>query len=196
LTGYELDLADDITFSESDPRLSPLIAAASSYRMILIVGAPVRIGSRLHIGAFIISPDGSVGLHTKHHLGAFPTSASPDGIVPAAEDTVFHPGDRNPLVRWADHTAAVAVCADTSRASHPENAAKRGATIYLASMFVVPSEVERDSARLRSYAAQHSMAVVFANYGGATGGWLPAEGARSGPRKASCWPNSRRTAAV
>ncbi|HSD11130.1 MAG TPA: nitrilase-related carbon-nitrogen hydrolase, partial [Candidatus Binatia bacterium] len=46
LTGYELDLADDLAFSQSDPRLAPLVEAASSSSMTLIVGAPVRMGSR------------------------------------------------------------------------------------------------------------------------------------------------------
>src|SRR5438093_8392330 len=71
LTGYELDLADDLAFSESDPRLTPLIEVASSYGMALIVGAPARIGPQLFIGAFIISLGRSVELYTKHHLGAF-----------------------------------------------------------------------------------------------------------------------------
>jgi len=176
LTGYELDLANDLAFAESDPRLAPLIALASSYGMTLIVGAPVRIGPRLHIGAFILSPDRSVGLYTKHYLGAFPSDESPDGIVPPAEATVFHPGDRNPLFGFNGNKAAVAVCADTSRPSHPKEAAERGARSYVASMFVTPRELEEVTARLRRYAVQHSMTVVLANYGGPSGGLASAGG--------------------
>lgn len=170
LTGYELDLANDLAFSQRDPRLAPLIEVASSYSMTLIAGAPVRIRSLLHIGAFIISPDRTVGLYTKHHLGAFSTSASCDGVVPPAEATVFHPGNRNPLVVFDGNTAAVAVCADTGRPSHPQEAANRGARIYLASMFVIPFEFMRETANLRAYAVQHSMTVALANYGGPSGG--------------------------
>jgi predicted amidohydrolase len=175
LTGYELDLANALAFSERDRRLGPLVEAASSYRMTLVVGAPTRTGARLYIGAFILSPDTAVRLYTKHHLGAFPASASSDGIVPPAEDTVFHAGTRNPLVRFGDHRAAVAVCADTSRPSHPQAARDRGVTTYLASTFIIPSDLERDTARLRSYAVRHSMAVARANYGGPSGG-LPSGG--------------------
>ena len=175
LTGYELDLADQLAFSARDPRLAPLIECASSCGMTLVVGAPVRIGSRLYIGAFILSPDRSVDLYTKHRLGAFPPDVNPDGIVPPAEATVFHPGDRNPLVRCDGHTAAVAVCADIGRPSHPQDAAERGAGTYLASMFVIPADFEQDNARLREYAVRHSMAVVFANFGGPSGG-LPSAG--------------------
>ena len=170
LTGYELDLADNLAFSENDPRLAPLVEVASSSSMTLVVGAPVRIESRLHIGAFIVCPNRTIDVYTKHHLGAFPAGASPDGIVPPAEATVFHPGDRNPLVRFGDNTAAVAVCADTSQPSHPEKAADRGATTYLASMFVLPSELDKETASLRAYAVRHSMTVVLANYGGPSGG--------------------------
>jgi predicted amidohydrolase len=179
LTGYELDLADELAFSPQDPRLAPLQEVAASSSMTLIVGAPVRLGAgaRLQIGAFIVAPDGTVAVYTKHHLGAFAPSASCDGTVPPAEATFFHPGDRNPLVQLGGGTAAVAVCADTGRPSHPRAAAERGAQTYLASVFIIPSELERETATLRGYAARHSMAVVVANYGGPSGGL--ASGGRS-----------------
>jgi predicted amidohydrolase len=170
LTGYELDLADELAFSDDDPRLEPLSDLANSCDMTLVVGAPVRIGPGLFIGAFVLLPDRRVEFYTKQHLGAFPSDASPDGIVPPAEDTVFQPGNRDPLVDLAGSTAALAVCADTGRPAHPEKAAGRGAMNYLASMFVIPSDLENELARLAGYAAHHSMAVVMANYGGATGG--------------------------
>ncbi len=170
LTGYELDLAEELAFSEADPRLEPLVRLAVSEQVTLIVGAPVRIASRLYIGAFIISPNGAIDLYTKQHLGAFAPSDSPDGIVPAAEASVFQPGNRDPIVRIAGTAAAVAVCADVGRPSHANAAAERGATTYLASMFVIPSDLERDLTRLRTYAEQHAMAVVFSNYGGPSGG--------------------------
>jgi predicted amidohydrolase len=170
LTGYELDLAGDLAFSPDDPRLTPLIEVASSDFVTLIVGAPVRVGSQLNIGALILSPDRTVGLYTKHRLGAFSASAGCDGLVPPAEATVFHPGNRNPLVRFGGNTAAVAVCADTGDSSHPRRAADRGAGTYLASMFIVPSEFEKEIANLRTYAVQHSMAVALANFGGPSGG--------------------------
>ena len=175
LTGYELDLADELAFSENDPRLTPLVELAGSSDMTVVVGAPVRVGARLHIGAFILSPDRSVDLYTKHRMGAFPPEVSPDGIVPPAEATVFEPGDRNPLVRFAGSTAALAVCADIRRPSHAEAGAERGARTYVASMFVIPTDFEANMAILGEYAVKHSMAVVFANFGGPSGG-LPSAG--------------------
>jgi predicted amidohydrolase len=170
LTGYELGLASELAFSEDDPRLSPLLDAASSHSMILIVGAPARVGARLHLGAFILFPDRTTELYTKHYLGAFSAGASRDGIVPPAEATVFQPGDRNPLIRFGGNVAAVAVCADVGRPSHAQLAADRGARTYLASMFVVPSDLDDEISKLERYAVEHSMMVAFANFGGPSGG--------------------------
>ncbi|HZN58711.1 MAG TPA: carbon-nitrogen hydrolase family protein [Planctomycetota bacterium] len=175
LTGYELDLAAELAFSERDPRLAPLIDLASSRQLAVVVGAPVRIAPRLCIGAFIVYPDRRVELYTKHRLGAFPPDVNPGGTVPPAEATVFQPGDRNPLVEWDGHTGAVAVCADIGRPAHAKAAAERGARTYAASMFVIPSDLDAETARLRAYAVEHGMAIVFANYGGPSGG-LPSAG--------------------
>jgi predicted amidohydrolase len=176
LTGYELDLASDLAFADRDARLAPLAALASAHSMTLIVGAPVRLGSRLHIGACILSPAGSIDLYTKSRLGAFSADVNSGGAVPPPEATVFQPGDRNPLVVFHGNVAAVAVCADTSRPSHPKDAAARGAKTYFASMFFTPPEVDKETARLGGYAAEHAMAVVLANYGGPSGGLASAGG--------------------
>ena len=156
LTGYELDLAADLAFGEKDARLVPLASLAASNTMTLVVGAPVRLRSRLHIGAFIITPEGSIDIYTKHHLGS-----GEEGVVA---------GDRNPLVRCEGNVAAVAVCADANRPSHPEAAAQRGAKTYLVSTFITPAEYQNKAAMFRAYAVRHAMTVVFANYGGPTGG--------------------------
>ncbi len=170
LTGYEIGLADRLAFCEDDVRLTPIVDLAASRGVIVIAGAPVRIETRLHIGAFIVSPDRTIRLYTKQRMGAFSEAARCDGIVPPPEATVFEPADRNPLIAFAHWTAAVAICADVGQPLHPRRAAERGAMMYLASMFVIPSEFEGDSAKLSRYAAEHSMIVALANFGSATGG--------------------------
>ncbi len=175
LTGYELDLAPALAFTEDDARLDPLRARAASGGVTLVVGAPVRSGEKLHIGAFVLCPDGHLGLTTKRRLGAFPPEVNPGGAVPPPEPSVFCPGERDELVRIDEHFASIAICADTGDAEHPLRAARRGARSYLASMFFTPGELRAEEERLRGYAIQHSLAVVLANYGGPTGG-LPSAG--------------------
>jgi predicted amidohydrolase len=178
LTGYELELAGGLAFVEADQRLAPLMEVAAACTITVVTGAPVRIDGRLHIGALCIGPDRSTILYTKHRLGAFSDSASQDGAVPPAESTVFQPGTYNPLVRVNGNSVAIGICADVCDPAHPKHAVSRGATIYLASMFVIPSEFDAEAANLRTYAAEHSLLVAFANFGGSSGG-LAAAG-RSG----------------
>jgi predicted amidohydrolase len=170
LTGYELDLADELAFVEHDPRIFPLLKLARDRAFTLVVGAPVRLDGKLHIGAFILGADGHVEVYTKHHLGTFPPSAAVDGTVPPGEPTFFTPGTRNPLLDVGGKPAVVAVCADTGRPSHAAEAAARGAKTYLASMFVIPSDYESEAENLRSHALTHSMVVAAANFGGHSGG--------------------------
>jgi predicted amidohydrolase len=183
LTGYELGLAGELAFSEADARLAPLVDAAASARASLVVGAPVRLGEQLHIGAFVLRPDGRIALYTKHRLGAFSTGAAVDGTVPPPESSVFAPGERNAPVAFGGGAAAVAICADIGDPAHVRRAAGSGARAYLASMFVIPSEFEGDAARLAGYAVEHAMVVGLANYGSPTGG-LQAAG------RSSIWSES------
>ena len=170
LTGYELLLARELAFSTRDARLDPLVDAAAAHDITIIAGAPVRIASKLYIGAFIITPDRSVQLYTKRHLGAFSDAARIDGAVPPAERTVFDAGDHDPLIVTEHHIAAIAVCADVGQSTHPQHAADRGATAYIASMFVIPSELNSELERLHSYAVTHRMIVAFANFACPSGG--------------------------
>ncbi len=51
LTGYELDLAEKLAFTEADPRLMPLLDLAHSSGMILVVGAPRKVfASSVRVG--------------------------------------------------------------------------------------------------------------------------------------------------
>jgi hypothetical protein len=52
----------------------------------------------------------------------------------------------------------------------PQQAAEQGANIYLASMFVIPSDLEGEVSKLRRYAVQHRMMTALANFGSPSGG--------------------------
>lgn len=175
LTGYELALAEGLAFAERDSRLTPLVEAAQRLRTTLVVGAPIRLGDRLHLGAFVLAADRSIEIYTKRRLGAFGPEANPGGAVPPAESTVFAPGDRDPLVRIGDATAAIAICADVGDPAHAASAAGRGASVYLASMFVTPRALANEITTLRGCAERYRMTVVLANPGAPTGG-LPSAG--------------------
>lgn len=170
LTGYTLPQADALALTPGDERLNPLREAARRHDTVLVVGAPVRVAQSLHIGAFILSPDGGLALYTKHHLGAFGASAAVDGVVPPAEATAFMSGRCDPRVEGAWGVAAVAICADVGHPQHARAAAQHGATLYLASMFVIPSQIGAERVRLAQRATDHRLAILVANFGGPSGG--------------------------
>jgi predicted amidohydrolase len=170
LTGYELAFASTVAFDAEDARLRPLVAAARTHEMTLVVGAPVRSASGLHIAAFIIQPGGGVQVYTKHHLGAFRPEDSPDGAVPPPEASFFSPGAMNPKVAWRGRTLAVSICADSAYPSHAQSAAERGSELYLSCQFAIPSHMAVKMSRLKDAARRHGFTVVFSNFGGTTGG--------------------------
>lgn len=176
LTGYELALGEQLAFSEHDGRLAPLMDVAAACQVTLVAGAPVRVAGALHIGAFIVSPGGAIELYTKHHLGAFTTADSPDGVVPPPESSIFTEGTQDPAVRFGEHEAAMSICADSRHDSHRSRAARKGVATYLSSQFAIAAHLPLKLSVLKRHAADHGMTIVFSNYGGPTGG-LPAAGA-------------------
>jgi hypothetical protein len=124
LTGYEMDLGQALAFSEDDQRLEALRLVAVSCSVIAMAGAPVRIGSQVHIGAFVLAPERTTSLYTKHRLGAFPESARcDDGGIRELRECDRRSGDRRVqqhlvfsrrlLVRLPPSGSGVAVVHDT-----------------------------------------------------------------------------------
>jgi len=165
LTGYERELAPGQAFTVNDNRLDPLKALAVLHNMVIVAGAPIRIDSKLHIGSFIIFPDRTISVYTKQFLHP-------------GEEAVFSPGSEfNPVIELDGHRIAFAICADTSYPEHLQNAAKNEATLYLASVFFYPDEMEECYARFSAYAKQHSMRILMSNFAGQS--WGKDAGGRS-----------------
>lgn len=161
LTGYEPDVAAATALRGGDTRLAPLAGLAQNTGMIIVAGAPLRIGGALYIGAISFMPDGRVAEYTKQHLHE-------------GEEKVFVAGRGGAGLDIRGNLAALAVCADFTHASHAQAAADAGAMLYAASVLVSPGGYAKDSAILRSYAEQHKMPVLMSNHGGPTGAWQSA----------------------
>lgn len=157
LTGYEPDLAAALAFTSGDGRLAPLRRLVTQHPIALVVGAPVRNGAgNPAIGAFVFTPDGDVRTYLKMHLGA-------------SERAHFSQGDRPLAVDVGGQKLGIAICADSSRASHPATYAELGATIYAAGVFLTEEWYVTDVPRLQSYAAAYGMLTLMANHGSSTG---------------------------
>jgi predicted amidohydrolase len=170
LTGYEISLGERLALSPADPPLAPLLQFAAAAGATLVVGAPVRGQAGLHIASIVVGPEGIAATYTKRRLGAFPGEARRHGTLPPPEHSMFRPGDSDPLIPCGGGLAAMAICADIGDPEHPRLAAARGARSYLASVFLTPSDMAGECARLRDYAIGFGMVVAMANFACASGG--------------------------
>jgi predicted amidohydrolase len=154
ITGYVHEAAEKLLFVENDSRLEKLRQLAKEHNMIVIAGAPVKLNSELHIGSFIIFPNGSISIYTKQFL---------------------HPGEEhyfvsnfvlNPVVKLEDEQIAFAICADIDHPQHAENARKKGASLYIASIFFSPQGLPGAYSTLSAYAKKFSLNVLMSNFCG------------------------------
>lgn len=157
LTGYELDLASELQLRTDDPRLEPLKEAAAKHAMHVLAGGPCESGrEKPYLGAFMVS-SGPTVCYAKIH-------------VHESEEPFFTAGEDGCAMSIAGVPVGFAICADTNHPSHAADAAARGVELYAASVMKTLAKYPAHAATLESYAAQHRMAVMTANYAGSTGG--------------------------
>ena len=161
LTGYELDMAEELAMTFFDERLHPLLQLSAAHSMVIVAGAPVRIDNCIYIGAFVFNPDSSISVYLKHHL--HPT-----------EEKVFRPGHFNPIIYIGPEKASIAICADFTNPDHSADAAKNKSTLYLAGAFITPEGYTKDSNLLTQYARKYKMGVALSNFGDESGGIISA----------------------
>ncbi|MDA3893998.1 MAG: carbon-nitrogen hydrolase family protein [Salinivirgaceae bacterium] len=154
ITGYVRERAPDYAFVENDKRLSELRKLARDYRMVIIAGAPIRIGEKLHIASFVLLPDNSVKIYTKHFLHK--------GEEVAFESSKEH----NPLIKLNGEEFSLAICFDIENKEHLEAACKNKSTFYVPSLFYTNGGIEGGHETLGSYAKKYKMNVLMSNFCG------------------------------
>jgi predicted amidohydrolase len=154
ITGYVREKAEILEFVTGDPRINDLRSLSISENIIIIAGAPIRLDSGLHIGAFVLFPDQSEIIYTKQYLH--------DG-----EEIYYMPGNHNGFqIRLDNESIALAICADITNSSHAIKAASLNSSIYLASLFYTPNGISEGYEMLQQYAKELSMSVLMSNFGG------------------------------
>jgi predicted amidohydrolase len=158
LTGYEPELAKELSFDLWDHRLDPLREACSRKQITVIAGAPIKHINKPILGSFVLFPNGAGTVYSKKHLHP-------------GEELFFNTHDWNPLLIFNEDVASLAICADILNPSHAQTAHENNSTLYLASVLITPTGYPNDTAVLRNYAREHHMTVMMANYCGSTGGY-------------------------
>ncbi|MDQ7095071.1 carbon-nitrogen hydrolase family protein [Desulfosporosinus sp. PR] len=158
ITGYQRELAKNLSFTENDSRLGKLRELAVDNNIIIIAGAPIKMDSGLYIGSFVIFPDNSISIYTKQFLHT-------------GEDEFFRSSfDYNPIIKLDNERISLAICADIDNPVHAENANKVDCTIYVASIFFTPTGMTEAYNLLSNYAKMYSMNVLMSNYCGESWG--------------------------
>ena len=158
ITGYERENAEALVFTKDDYRIDHLKELATKNNIVIIAGAPIKIDSKMFIGEFIIAPDDSVSIYTKQFLHE-------------GEDEFFDSTfDYDPMLTIEDQNISFAICADIDNLWHPENAKKRDADIYIASIFFSPNGIPNAYRNLQNYAQKHKMNVLMSNFSGESWG--------------------------
>ena len=164
LSGYELTLLQECLLHPEDIRHTALRDAAVKTNMTVVVGAPVSAGhgTAPAIGAITFFPDGRYSVYRKQHL-----HPGEDLYATASYATV-----RTDALLGQSYS--LAICADTAYEAHAANAAKAGASLYLAGVLVSEAGYAADSAKMQRYAASLGLGVLMANHGGPSGGCVSA----------------------
>jgi predicted amidohydrolase len=158
LTGYEPDLAASLAFTADDPRLAILQETAARHRITITAGAPVPAAGKPAIAAFLFSPGAPIRTYRKTHLGT-------------TEPRYFSPGGPPLAFDLAGQRLGLAICADSSRPSHPQTYAELGATIYAAGVCFTEEWYREDAPRFPRYAAEFGLLAVMANQGTSNGSY-------------------------
>ena len=160
LTGYDLPLLEATPaawVTRDDARLDPVRRACADSGVTAVLGAPMRAGAENRIAALIIDGGGAVHVSDKVH-------------VHASEAHLFAPGEAAPPFELHGWKVAVAICFDAARPRHADEAAGRGAELYLVSALYVVGEERRVDLHLGARAMDHRMFAVLANHAGRPGG--------------------------
>lgn len=154
LTGYCRKDAHLYSFKPVDTRLNKLQNLSNSGNIILIVGAPILIESRLHIGSFIIKPNEPIQIYTKQFLhGDEALFFSPSSLY-------------NPAITLENELIHLAICADIANSTHPKQASEQRCTLYLPSIFYSVNGIKSGHEQLQHYAKKYGFSVLMSNYTG------------------------------
>ena len=163
LTGYELAAMPGLVLHAEHALLAPLRKASRHTGMTMTVGAPVDANNVLPaIGAITLRPDGQHSVYRKFHLHEGEKKFASPGLVAVHVQTM------------GATRIASAICADTNVPSHAASAAQAGAHVYAAGVLTSEKGYAAEVPLWQSYARDHRMAVVIANHGGPSGGYVSA----------------------
>lgn len=158
LTGYEPELAKDLVAHPDDQRFDDFQTIADARTVTIGVGVPTRNRHGICISMLIFQPHGPRQTYSKKYIHA-------------DEEPFFVRGQDSAGFIGSKGNIALAICYELSVPEHSENAFKRGAEIYIASVGKSASGVDNAVQTLSGIAKKYSMTVLMSNCVGPSGGF-------------------------
>lgn len=154
LTGYLRENAAEYAFTLNDTRLSGLRKQARDYQITIIAGAPIKIGDQLFIGSFVIQPNNSIDIYTKHYLHT-------------GEEVAFQPSkDFNPEIEIDNAKFALAICYDLEVEEHVNMACAINSEFYVPSIFYSKNGIAEGHTTLAKHAKSKKLNILMSNFCG------------------------------
>ncbi|WP_249975821.1 carbon-nitrogen hydrolase family protein [Vreelandella olivaria] len=159
LTGYELELLEQLAMPKDSEVFSTLSTAAVAHNIVVIAGCSlVSEGRKPQLGAVICFPSGEREFYAKQYLHE-------------GEEVYCSAGNESYLFTVNGIRIALAICADFANPAHSEAAAAQQADVYIASALISEAGYQADAQLLAAMAKRHQIPVLLANHISNTGGW-------------------------
>ena len=158
LPGYNQPNIENQALEEANPILNRLAAAARSKNCALVVGYAEKASNLIYNSAICIGPEGqTLAKYRKIQLFG------------AREAALYQPGDAYVTFDLAGHKAALLICYDVEFAPHIKALADQGVTLLLVPTANMHPFGHVPRVTVPAMAANHGIAIVYANYCGSEG---------------------------
>ena len=157
LTGYEPSLSKVLATDQNDNRFNEFQRISNTQKMTIGIGIPTKSKEGVCISLVLFQPHHIRKKYSKKYL-------HPD------ENEFFTSYESFPTLMIDEPQIAFAICYELSVTEHAENAFKKGASIYMASVAKFVNGVNKANKRLSEIAQKYSMTVLMSNCVGQSDG--------------------------
>ena len=150
LTGYEPELAKKLATNQNDSRLDIFQQICDDKHIVIGLGLPTATESKIRISMIIFEPNNPRQTYSKQQLHS-------------DEFPFFENGVGQVIIEANDSNIAPAICYESLKPSHAENAVKLGANVYLASVAKPAHGIVKAFEHYPGIAKQYAMPVLMSN---------------------------------
>ncbi|MBN8820725.1 MULTISPECIES: carbon-nitrogen hydrolase family protein [unclassified Spirosoma] len=150
ITGYEPTLANQLATTPDDHRLDVFQRLSNTHTITIGIGLPTRAPAGIHISLIIFQPHTARQVYSKQYLHA-------------DEEPFFVAGQPFTDFTVDNKAIALAICYELFVPQHAQDAANRGANLYMASVVKSVNGIGKALTRLAEIARTYAMPVLMAN---------------------------------